>query len=650
VNKLFQGRRKLDPENYERLLGYISQHITLGVESIYAGVFRAADPENLSFTNVLNRIMAIAQIPILFIVLKQKNDKTFYQVYQSVQEEVLGEHRNTVQRRVKNVIQQKQKHGELLFQIWDTDYYLLCLAPYSNLENISERFQPITVISSAYEELEEKTNITIHNRIDAASYVIFYLLQRQKYQRYGIVDTLQRAIECLTDRESTKPNNPSQNIYNDETKSIRLMFEEGLLHKRINYDISGTSIIDKSFKEILKNIWSIQTKETQSIPSTITNFIFFARDYDDNQRDEFSYNIRILIGQEQEKEILRHMVWLVENKREDIVLQRNKLVNPKNTLSLSATIDYVWANMFHSTGRKNLLEILRSPYGKDAISLADQVFSGVSHLRFPFFNDGGLGRCCKHVLDLPLTMEEVENHPSKNDLVRTVLCHYLFESMATASGLDGAKNLTIMMNPVEVGGRIWGVLAYVTRSQKAKKTFTCQEDIDEYQKFWLQNYHMYHHVNERFIRKIRKSMKDFYGDLLASLYATRVVSLPQTDISKTSTNTKIINSEIGKLNDAYRYLTRLFPYDGISLSNIKEANVEYALLNDEHPYRVLYCKEFYFDIILNKEVLFQFGHFHNGRNSFLNITDIAIKLTTAVDWMLYQKANKVVYHTHQPIQ
>lgn len=559
----------------------IERQITLGIEAIFCGVFSGPNPATQSFHHILNRVMTVAQVPITFIVYREEAG-IFSQVYVANKHK---RHRLVIEDRYRNV----GEHAGNLFPLWgsDTNHRMLVLHADPDYHfNVVERIKSIADVNDA---------------LSAASYMLHRIFDSAAYDACGdrFSGYLKAPIEKFSHIDSGKKLSPRP--IRDDLKKI---FDQWLMVNATAYDVKGRGILDRVFSKLEKNILLIThangVEANDEAGEPLTNFILFVRDYDsavnyamiaDGGRGRYGgdywYNLRIIIGSKQRAEIKRHLIgWVTieaaKRKREQRYERQIETVDGAAKNLAQEVSALFWRRLCEidddRVGEEKYIGIEKvisnlTEYFGDSRSMADPVFDGVSFFRTPFAHDGGMGRCFRRSRDgspeeIPSSIESLSAEKI-NDLLRIVTCQYLFESMAASSqGEDDL--LQVMLNPLEVGGRVWGVVGYVTRSDSARNQFHFDDEDEEiaierirrYHAFWMQNYHVAENVNERMKKNLRTYMNGSYEWFVATTYAKWVAARVGESVAGEPLAGE---PQLAELNNLLLDLTRVFPYDAVQM-------------------------------------------------------------------------------------
>jgi hypothetical protein len=544
----------------------LEYHIILGVEAIFSSIFSTPHQKAISFHQIVNRIMMVAQVPITFGLYKKYNDK-FELIHLTNQHK---RHQDEIRTRSQHIMEKN------LFPLWKRDndestYHLLVLKA-----DASYKFEPLEPI---------KKFDNVENIWDAASYKIWRMLNYKGHALYN--DIAEIAVNIFRVMGLEKDENPNRANRKNELEvtidfEVKRKLDKELLENTTQFNLKGTGVIDKVFNKLSSNLMEItdgvdsiertlnfvknsQTKK-QKKDGKLTNFFLFARDYcsfnnkHTRYDGDYNYGIRLLLCATQRKEIENHFQWMLKNEKKCRKIYQEQLEGIKhkdnNSKKLAFSVDdEFWKNL-KEKNFDHLLDIISGYFSVHTRSMADPVFDGVSFYRQPFAKDAGMGRCF-HNGDIPEHLDSLDaDSPRRNDLLRVVIFQYLFEAMSAGDN-DANTGLQVMLNPIELGGRVWGVVGYTTRSKSPEIEFQSKEEVSEYGRYWLMNYHVYMDANERMKKNLRSSMNRFYETALAKTYLDWILSAIRP------ANKKSLNGLQTELNDKLLELSCYFPYNVI---------------------------------------------------------------------------------------
>lgn len=620
-----------------RLKEVLEHHIALGVEAIFSGVFMGNKPEQVSFHHLLNRAMMVGQGPITFVIFRLENQQ--YQFVCTTNKHRNGDHQEQIRKQSAVCV---QAHEDYLIPLW------------INEEKYHKKYESgvykkyfIAVLNADTDQFDPIKKITeiqfVKTVWEAISYKLCAIFQEEKYRSYDedFHAILIKSIENFLvnpENEQLKPQKVSLNVKKN--------FYTDLLVNNTDYDFQGKGVIDRVFDKLEKSISSISMRGNQE---KVTNFFLYVRDYDDSilngkkRYNEYDYNIRIAIGSSQATDLKNHLLkWKSKEGNNDLEkkyldsLKSKKFPKEIKILATSAS-NYFWKKVFSEgqseddpdvpnkkiTGCEWLIKNMGQPFGNNTRSIADPVLEGgVSFYRAPFSNDAGMGRSIPRKGKPDCAFNEL-NKDVQNDLIRVITFNYLLDSMAMNS-VHNNTELRVMLNPIELGGRVWAAVSYVTRSFPLTSKIE-EIDIEEYNLFWLQNYHIYYDVNERMKRNIRTYMNRLYEATIASEYVNWVGSLAQ---KKARGEDVDIRELVKSFNNKLSELTCLFPYDAIRM------RLDWTEVDKPRPSTGVCQAYLAKNIVAIPEVVCE-SHFpeapgNNAGRHFVDPDDLAIAMTDRI--------------------
>lgn len=534
----------------------LNRQIILGVEAVYSAIYSGPKIETLSFHHILNRVMMLVQVPMTFVIMKHVEGNTYTEYFRT------NRHPRHSEDIVKSI---KSSKPENYFPLWHTDehedFYLLVLKADSGREGY--KFPPLNVLKDITSEM---------NLWDLASYKLNAIFDAQNFSKYpGFSKGIQEIIKSTRDSlvSNDGKNSTVRMRVNGMYREKKDAFDEKLLRSNTDFkfqNLNRFGVIDRIFSKIKDNIWDVNdTVGGLDEMPTLTNFMLFARDYYDTpnhnwRHGDYNYNLRMLVCDSQKLEIAQFLRGFLQNE-ESLRLRYKKelqLVSNARSKKLAFEAEEVFWDYLRrgEDGINDLLQILSEYLGEKTRSMADPVFDGVSFHRQPFANDGGMARCFNEKDELPASFSDLPPKSEiRHDLIRVILCQYLFDGMAAYANLANNLQLQIMLNPVEIGGRVWGVVAYTTRSFSPDTILAAKEDINNYEIFWLKNYHIYRDINERMKKNLRSYMNQLYENTVASRYVDVV-----NEFGLSTANYKISDLE-NSINRELWLLSCMFPYD-----------------------------------------------------------------------------------------
>lgn len=561
--------------------------------SIYE-LFCFDDPDQISLTDIINRLMLLIQTPATFVLAKfdtetntikdEKNSYINFNPYPKHDE------------KIRDAIKEA-KLSKYFFTIFGvTDYRLLVFLTNQKETPTDNRDYNFTVLSNKYDMQH------IDERI--FSFQLNSVLNGEEYEnRFGknFLSRLQSVVYNYIyqwegfKQESKEITTPSDK---SEYKYWYKNFLKGLSNDYHGYGIRYDGVIDKIFKKYEKSLKMISANNSDSDElksDKLTNFLFFIRDYSgytQRKHPVYPYGLRLLICSKQEEDIKKYFKNLKENVKNDDSLKywyTEKIKGDTDYKAIGKEVnDRFWGMLTNDEDKfGELIEILKGRFKNTTYSMTDQVFiSGIIHFRNPSVN-GGLHRSlpedkigCRHD---DLSLDE------QNELLRLVIVHYLFLGM---SGVSQAheSNFMVMLCPVSIGGRILGVTGYVTSNSSDKKEIN-EMDVWEYSHTWRQNFHAYSSAHYRLKRVLREHMWKFYVRTVFKMYVESLEDAiscinkePYCNLTYAEQECIAILHMEETLNRLLGYLTRFFSYNGISVKCFRNSdNVIISFPNFKKP-------------------------------------------------------------------
>lgn len=628
----------------------VSNHIRLGAEAVFSGVFSGPSPNSLSFHHLLNRVMVVAQVPVTFIIFSTDSEP-LREVYRSNNH---PRHRAELDA----VSEEAALRMDLMIPLWDE------VGKYKLLVIKADDYQFLPLIRQ--KQIPENPNAW-----DLAAYKIEKLLDGNQYKAYGpkFRSFFFRSIEKV-DRGKTDRKVSKRLFAVPGSDFIKEHFDTTMLKHDTRWRVLGRGVVDRIYTKLEKNILSISNPDNSN--GRLTNFVLFARDY--SNVDEgwlrygcYDYRLRLMLGSRQKEEIRRHLrEWSRGGERywrEERFLQQVDRIADKGAAGMLAreVSDEFWRLLLSGDhGIDRLVDNLGDYFSKNSRSIADPVFDGVSFFRAPFAKDAGMGRCFDPGAGrvIPDSFGDVLDQDTINDLLRIVTCQYIFESMATHSE-DRDGFLQIMLNPIEVGGRVWGVVGYVTRSRSPDVKFSDAPDgheyVSSYNAYWLQNYHIYQDVNERMKKNLRTYMNRFYEAAVAKAYAgvlrkllSKADSEPGVDEDPVAREKEVCR----ELSQRFEALSCYFPYDVVKgeirmspLHKLVVPDSGRGVLGDGEPMESARTALFAlgWGFLVDTEAASCFPDAPGGRSGgFVDAVDVAVAMTEELLHSAYQDVSRLI--------
>ena len=540
----------------EQLTKIIDRQVALSVEAVWAGLHAGPDPKSVSFRHILNRIMILVQSPVTFVLFKEDEDKRLVRQYTFNKH---PRHASDINARAREAKKSQ------MFGLFGTKYYLLVLEAYAPYE-----FE----ILPPPEGSLPRTAVTR----DVVQQKLAAITNETSYEIHANFKSLVVAslMEC-NDRNNPEDQEPPTRL--SESSDDYKHFLQTLRNNTTQYELDGYGVVDRVYRKIKKGIESISGNGAEHA-AKLTNFILFVRDYavpETYLRHEvYDYRLRILICSTQRSDLI---VYFTEQMKRDKRLRRSALrkevalwryelkKKPYYKSIAKAAARRFFEILSEPNGGVELLRILEAPFGVTSRSMADPVFDGVTFFRDPF-SQGGYNRCFpeKH-RGLPFNELPSEQ---QDDVLRVTICRHLFDGMASPlepitnrSICDRAATdqvdseqpidrLQIMLNPVELGGRIWCVIGHVTRSIEPQKKLIDIRIIKSLTSYWLQNYHIYQTINERAKKNLRVYMSQLYESTVGRIYKEETLRFVGKRV-QSATIERAVNTRLRGLSCAFPY-------------------------------------------------------------------------------------------------
>jgi hypothetical protein len=590
--------KEVTTQGKNQLLEVIDHHIKLTVEAIYTGMFAGPSPASVSFRHILSRIMILLQEPVTFVLFKTNELGDRQEVYRANKHR---RHKKYIDEKIAQAIDSHSQVQSFFFDVFGMGYELLCLIAEADKQG-RYQFNPLVVRSENPALL----------RWEIASYKLRKILEIEPFLIYkkrfatDLLGTLQRCADHeKSDTEADEIGSREgqlEDFYHPDYDQARLdgynQFVQDLSRNTSEYSqLSQYGVIDKVFSKLKDNLLAIaaggfrppdsDSEVDERLP--LTNFILFARDYSEPIRrhgGDYDYQLRLIVCSRQETE-WRHAfahwkefphaisresylklfdlpVQASSQEEVQLIRQTAKRVN-----------EYFWR--FIDDGNIDaIIKVLKAPLSSSARSMADPVFDGVSYFRDPF-SEGGIKRCfaptddfkedLKRQLQTLNSQSFDQQSSSWSDVLRVVACHYLFDAMTdptTDKSQRASKSdrLRIMLNPIEVGGRVWGVIGYLTQNYEIDPNAQ-NKDLIAFDLYWRQNYHVYQDVNSR----VKKNLRVDFLRLYEQTVSQTVTQMLEESIVHNKAYGRV-NSQVFQelINHRLSALTCYFPYSSVKIT------------------------------------------------------------------------------------
>jgi hypothetical protein len=600
--------------------------------SIYELFVSVDDPDQISVLDIFNRLMLLLQSACMFVLVeynpktkKVKRDRKKCKVFNPH-----PLHQEAIYRAIKDADEDN------FIEIFGSETYrLLVLLPDQDRTASHHRnyaFKPIG------ESDKEQTRNVLDKNIYLERFDIDVLdaLKKIVNNCRGLTEIQENTKTTVGEIEDFKDIKEKFKI--DEDKDYKYWYEDffikSLESRQRGYDLPHDGVLDKAYK---KSRRSLSYQGSGYIEPELANFLFFLRDYSVDglkRADNYDFGLRILLCSKQEQDIRSYLVRLAA--QDNLKTWYRDLIgdetNPYYKTSAAANGDF-WSKLeqvkkehTRKTALDNLIRIIKKPLGKNSYSMAEQIFlSGIIHFRNPSVN-AGLHRCIPDI-----GIEKEYKDLDQDEILRVVIVHYLLLGMAhsfgeleekISSNSTHKKSFSAMLAPISIGGRILGVLSYVTEKDKSNKA---DASVAELSRPWRKNFHIYMATHKRIKRHLRTYLWQFYVVTVFHMYYDSAM--------------KVMNIKEGTYDDVQdilnlrlSYIDRFFSYNSIRCE-IKQTNVidgrfpnslgvTWGQIGDDHvmPFTV-------------KETarLFSFypGIEQNKLSRFVDLPEIAVKISDA---------------------
>lgn len=600
------------------------------ISSIYELFLSVDDPNQISVLDVFNRLMLLLQSACMFVLVKY-DQKTGTIIHDQNGYKIFNPH-PLHQQKIRDAIKDADE-GDFIAIFGSKKYRLLVLL--ANQDHKASKdggynFEPIDKFD------QEQTK----NVLDEKTY----------QERFGpdLLEALKQIVDECKGLVSANTRKSKVNVDYGEIEDIydykywHKFFIKGLESRQHGYDLPDDGVIDKAYK---KSRSSLAYQYSQQSKPELANFLFFLRDYsDDNLRRAgyYDFGLRILLCSVQERDIRD---FLIELKRQDnLKFWYSNLItdkdNPYFNIGKEANKRF-WEILISIEKEKEeerrkkecpnsndgcpnlnkLIDIIKKPLGKNSYSMAEPTFlSGIIHFRNPSVN-AGLHRC------IPDSQIEKGYYGlDKDEILRVVIVHYLLLGMAHSfdelkKNSYDEKNFSAMLAPISIGGRILGVLSYVTEKSKDKDSTA---NIAELSSPWRKNFHIYTATHKRIKRHLRTYFWQFYVAMVFLMYYKTIL-----DVENTKGDYEDIENI---LNIRLSYIDRFFSYNSINCK-IKEedSRVRDLFPNKKLPTWGRISSDRIIDFSVGEAGRFSFyqGVDQSKLSRFVDLSEIAIKISNA---------------------
>lgn len=514
----------------------------------------------------------------------------------------------------------------------------------------------------------------------------FYTALKGALDRFEKLNDDYSPTEALADMEKSKQDF-WKDIYkgkkelSEQTKKIiaetKNKFETKLLvdYTTEEYGIVGKSIVDTIYQKSVPNIKHVVG---ETVEAKLDNFFLLTRFYENKNylryKQNYDYCLRVAVCKSQRNAFIECFKRLFDNEFSKLDQFAKRIRNKEEDSPINIIVDAVIDTIkkiskFENIGKLSdtgisiadkeaisglLVDIISKPLSPYTKSIADGVFTGgVSFFRQPFREDLALGRsglsineASEYLKSSLLFKEAMKSYDSfKNyiediynqseeeqkyfDFFRSFLCRLLFEDMTPPIHEEEEKSqykLFIMMNPIEIGGKVLAVATYLTRARDPSEEFKSPEDVRYFNKYWLQNYHISENVNDRIKRVIRMDMEKQYIESCAAVYKECLENC--------------LSQKIFVINDFYirlKILSLFYPYGHFNIKENKDIihkiMGERRIPNNESPNVFIFSQKVSFELeklsddTSHSPFSIAIGYWHSKNYNYVDRADIAIALS-----------------------
>lgn len=603
LNQYSENAVNIEKNFKQKIKPILDRQVYAVTQTIVSGMFSGVNPQDISFRNVLNRLMILIQQAVTFVVVNDETEKEHYRSNKHPAD-IENINKRVQESAQKSEVEEKWRR----FNIFGSHYSLLVLMYFHDPKNRDFRvIQP------------NKKGAVIRTESDLIAYSIEKILSESTYNDYseGVLNGLRKSVErCRNEsiaERKQKHEVANEDVLSEVGKKINTM----LLQNR-NLIFSGLreyGYLDHVFNKVKTNLHELmkfQYINEESSKTYPANYILFVRDFGRRRdsrgniikrHDEYEYNIRIMLCDSQRKDIsnyFRDVLTSTDIGKYSDGIRLAYTADDKDAwvVPLAENADAWLSQLLSERSEENLEEIIRvleAPFGDTSRSAIDPVFDGVVFFRRKFV-DGGIKRCFTDAMKkaiVPTSLSEIENgkyfqllqdsYPDcvkyfkeedfskslADDLKRLAITYYLYNGMAGIGNHSSQDTeISILITPFEIGGKIWACAGYFTllkRSKNEEKKEVNIKDLSEI--FWL-NYHIYLDVDVRLRRDLRLSLIECYYDILAFYYAQCFQDENMTQIASLCESNS--NFDWGAackywIEQRYIAITAYLPYESIKI-------------------------------------------------------------------------------------
>lgn len=527
------------------------------IGDIYDLFFSVDDPNQVSIFDLLNRLMLLLQAPAMF-VLAEYDDQTKTIKDKEGSYANFNPHPKHKEKIEEKITEAKNKNA--FFNIFGVnDRRLLVLI--SNQDEVGSQEDGFE-FTLLYPNIEKEKNEQHRIFSLQVSRVLDGAIYEDRFGKHFFTHLQDVVKNCMPfDFESKFASLTEDKDDREEYKNLYKKFLAALAKEHTKLGLEYDGIVNKAYKKSEKSLEKMPEFSDGDLADNklkLPNFLFFIRDYSGlEKRDEdYNYGLRILICKRQEEAIRAFFKRLGNNKtitRKSYIEESFKKEKEKYRGIGTEINNVFWNHLKTDKGIDILIDLLKHEFRKGSYSMSDPVFmSGIIQFRSISVN-GGLHRSLK---DPSRTYKDLDKEERK-ELLRVVIVYNLFLAMARKTDKDKDRDLSVMLCPVSIGGRVLGVVSYVTLKElRSSEINSIKTKVFEYSTRWRQNYHIYNSTHRRLKRNLRTYFGEAYVVFLSNVYAEMINKFIYDDLM----TLEILKTE---LNTRFEYLTRFFSYTGI---------------------------------------------------------------------------------------
>lgn len=528
------------------------------IGDIYDLFFSVDEPNQVSIFDILNRLMLLLQAPAMFVLAEYDNKtKTIKDKEGSYANfNPHPRHKEKIEAKIKEA-----KEGKVFFDIFGAKNrrLLVLISNQGEVGSHDDSFE-FTLLHPDMKKGEDDQHKIF-------SFQISQVLNGATYQdRFGthFLAHLQNVVKDYESSDFESKFVPLTVGSEDEYTDLYNEFIDALTNEHTKLGLKHDGIINKAYKKSEKSLEKMPEFSDSDLEANklkLPNFLFFIRDYSgiEERREDYNYGLRILICKRQEEAIRDFFKSLRDNgaiTKESYISESFKKKDEKYRAIGTKINNVFWNCLKTDTRIEYLIKVLKHEFRKGSYSMSDPVFmSGIIQFRSISVN-GGLHRSLK---DSSRTYKDLNNE-KKRELLRVVIVYNLFFAMARKTDKDQDRDLSVMLCPVSIGGRVLGVVSYVTLKElPPSEIHSLNTKVFEYSTRWRQNYHIYSSTHRRLKRNLRAYFGEAYVVFLSYVYSMTLRKF----MHEKNMSMKSFEQE---LNDKFEYLTKFFSYTGISCS------------------------------------------------------------------------------------